>query len=361
MKITRRALLAAAALPSHAAPVFNTGVPAATKDKPQSKLCFAHNAWWALLPSPNGPVLWKRTPEGWRRQTHLDNYLRGLPGQADILLTPAGELAAVLVEPDRLAVIRLSWRDSTFQPAAPPVQITADKGIETATIAHAANQLWIAYNARRHMWVRTADQPEKPIQISTTPAKDDDICQIVAFSGSVGVLWSDQAADAVFLRRFANNAWLPAETAARGGLTADDHISTAVARDGTLYVATKNSVDAEGQPQQVLRIRSPRGEWRNLPYAPLTPIEQPTRPIALLSGDQRTLHLLHTVAYRGVKPARSAIVHLATPAATPSLTTRPRVLIAGPSVINNVTGAKQTTGLVLASDNDGNVFEALLP
>lgn len=362
MNITRRALISLSA--THlltAGPAFQTGVPAATKDKPQSKLWQAYGSWWALLPMKAGPSLWKRASTGWQRQHHLDSFLSGLPGQADAL-TNGNTVAAVLIEDTRLAVIRLIWNSAqaNYQPAASPIILSDHKGIETATIADAAGRLWIAYNSRRHMWARPAEPDSQPVQLSETPAKDDDICQIVAFAGSVGVIWSDQERDAVFLRRLSNSKWLPAETAASGGKTADDHISSAVASNGTLYVATKNSVDALNEPQFVLRIRTPQGRWSNLSYAPLTATESPTRPIALLSPDQRTLHLLHTVGHRGAKPARSSIVRLSTPASAPRLDTPVRTIIQGPAQINNVTGPKTGAGLVLASDNKGSIYEALI-
>lgn len=360
MCLTRRALLAATATNLLAAgPVFQTGVPAATKDKPQSKLWQAHGFWWAILPVKEGPSLWKRSATGWQRETHLDAFLNGLPGQADVLTT-GNTAAAVLVEPDRLAVIQFTWNttQTRYQPAAKPIVLTGHKGIETATIAHAANRLWIAYNSGRHMWARPIEPGGQPQQISVTQTKDDDICQIVAFSGNVGVIWSDQAADAVFLRRHNGREWQPAETAASGGKTADDHISTAVAKDGTLYVATKNSIDEVDQPQLVLRIRNPNGQWRDISYAPLTKTEGPTRPIVLLSADQRTLYVLHAAGVRGAKPPRARIVLYTTPAANPRLDTMPKPVIEGPAYINNVTGPKTGTGLVLASDLEGNIYEA---
>jgi hypothetical protein len=130
-------------------------------------------------------------------------------------------------------------------------------------------------------------------------------------------------------------------------------------------VATKNSVDRIGEPQQVLRVRNAQGKWSNYPYATLTKIEAPTRPIAQLTYDGSRLFLLHTVALAGHRPARSMIV---------GLTTRPdRISMAGPALplieadaaVNNVTGSKarlpkEQPWIVLASDTEGRVYEALL-
>jgi hypothetical protein len=83
-------------------PVFKVDVASPTKDKPQSKLWFAHGSWWAWLPVRGGSGIWRRTASGWQRQTSLDEALRGFPGQADVL-AESDEVTAVLVEEARLA------------------------------------------------------------------------------------------------------------------------------------------------------------------------------------------------------------------------------------------------------------------
>jgi hypothetical protein len=208
-----------------------------------------------------------------------------------------------------------------------------------------------------------------PIEVTATPASTDDICAIVALPGETAVLWSDQDHDAVYFRRHRNSsppdAWGEIEVVAQGGKTADDHIHIAELDNGALFVATKNSVDRIGEPQQVLRVRNAQGKWSNYPYATLTKIEAPTRPIAQLTYDGSRLFLLHTVALAGHRPARSMIV---------GLTTRPdRISMAGPALplieadaaVNNVTGSKarlpkEQPWIVLASDTEGRVYEALL-
>lgn len=254
--------------------------------------------------------------------------------------------------------------------------MSTDGDAETATIARDRGGRWcVAYNANRHMWARISTdaagrQWSAPVSVSATPASADDICAVTALPGGVGVLWSDQSADAVFFRVHRQGAapaqWDPPEAAERGNKTADDHINIAVDKDGRLYVAMKNSVDTVGQPQHVLRVRSPRGEWSSRPYAPLTSERQPTRPIAQLSPDGGRLFLLHTIAIRGRRPAESFIECQEVAPPVSRLDGSARIVIQAAGVtINNVTGAKARLPLgapwiVLASDGKGDVYEGRL-
>jgi hypothetical protein len=128
-------------------PVFQVDVASPTKDKPQSKIWFAHGSWWAWLPTRDGSSIWKRTDTGWQRQASLDRALGGLPGQADVW-ADRDTVRAVLVEARRVAVVGLQW-DSTskgYVPAGPPVQFVMPGGaeakgtIETATIARGSGR-----------------------------------------------------------------------------------------------------------------------------------------------------------------------------------------------------------------------------
>jgi hypothetical protein len=361
--------------------VFQVDVAGPTKDKPQSKIWFAHGSWWAWLPARDGSGIWKRTETGWRRQTSLDRALAALPGQADVW-ADRDTVRAVLVEARRVAVVGLRWDSASngYVPAGPPVEFVmpgdaeAKGTIETATIARdGLARWWIAYGWRRNMWVRasedgTGSKWSEPQAVNETRASKDDLCAIVALPGGVGVIWSDQAQDAIYFRRHADGApigsWKATEVVAQGGKTADDHINAAVAGDGTLYVATKNSVDLVGQAQLVLRVRDPQGKWTNHDYALRTETFEPSRPIALLGGEPLRLVLLHSL-YRmdHPKPPRSVIAWLSTDLPRLNLATAAQTLIDAGARVNNVTGSKARLPLgqpwiVLASDEAGNVYEA---
>lgn len=371
------AALLASPLLALAEPVFAVDVPAPTKDKPQSKLWFAHGSWWAWLPVSGGSSIWRRTSAGWRRQHDLDAPLRGLPGQADVW-ADRDYVRAVLVEPRRLAVAGLRWdaRIHRYRWSADAVEFgDATGAIETATIARDATGRWcVAYNSDRRMWIRMSLSPDSrtwsdAVEVSGRMASVDDICAVVALPGEVAVMWSDQVQDAVYFRRHSDGApperWGEMEIVEQGGKTADDHINIAAAGDGRLFVATKNSVDREGAPQQVLRVRDRRGAWSNHPYAPLTPEHAPTRPVAQLDPGASRLFLIHTAGLVGRRPAASVIVCQDTDPTRLSLGGPPRTLIQAGTAVNNVTGSKArlpkgAAWVVLASDSQGGVYEGRL-
>lgn len=354
-------------------PVFQVpGVANPTKDKPQSKLWFAHGSWWAWLPDCTGSGIWKRTDAGWRRETSLDVPLGGLPGQADVW-AEGGTVRAVLVDGARIAVAALRWDAvaGRYVPDGKPVRFTTEAGIETATIARdGRSRWWIAYPQNGRMWVRASPNGaewSQPYEVSHLPASSDDLCAIVALPGGVGVVWSDQAHDAVFFRRHPDTAdigrWDPVEVVEQGGGNADDHLNAAIAPDGTLYVAGKNSVDTVGRAQLVLRVRDPRGRWTSYPYAVRTTQDEPSRPIVLLGGDPLRLFLFHS-RYRRIPngPAQSAIVWQSHDPARLVLDRPAAALIDAGIHISDATGCKASLPpdgpwIILASDKAGNVYE----
>jgi hypothetical protein len=376
------ALLAPGGARAQDRPVFAVDTPFPTRDKPQSKLWFAHGTWWAWLPVRGGGSVWKRSPGGWQRQSHLDSALSGLPGQADVWADEQSA-TAVLAAPDRLAVMALHWvKDAGRYEAEgraaeirmPPLP-GKDGGVETATIARdGRGQWWIAYNYRRDMFVRhsAGTRPirwSEPVAVNQAKANGDDICAIVALPGSVGVIWSDQDHDAVYFRRHDDQAppgaWLPVETVEQGGKNADDHIHAAVARDGALYVATKNSVDTVGRAQLVLRVRTPAGAWTNHPYALRTEALQPSRPIVLLDDAGGRLFLVHTLYSMNRTPRVDVIAWQATESSRIDLTPSAQVLLDAGTRLNDVTACKGRLPagqpwIVLASDAQGRVYEGRL-
>jgi hypothetical protein len=358
-------------------PVFKVDVASPTKDKPQSKLWFAHGSWWAWLPVRGGSGIWRRTAAGWQRQTSLDESLRGYPGQADVW-AERDQVTAVLVEPARLAVIRLKWnsRAPGYELGAKPDLFelpatgASDGPVETATIARdSRGRWWFAYNWRRQVWARSfaGGAWSEAAVISKERTMVDDLCAIVALPGRIGVLWSDQNSDAIYLRLRSDNAspekWDAVEIAQQGGKTADDHIHAVVLKDGTLCVATKNSVDEIGKGQLVLRVRGPGGRWTNHPYAVRTEQVEPSRPIIVVGGDPERLMLAHSVYTKG--PSGSRVVWQSTDARQIDVSLAATPLIDPLGYVNDVTGCKAhlpegQPWIVLASGRDGSLYEAQL-
>jgi len=349
------------------APVLKVDVPFPTKDKPQSKIWYDQQSWWAWLPAKDGSSVWRRTPQGWQRQTHLDAALRGLPGQADVW-ADGGEVRAVLVGGSELAVLALRWANGRYALEGAPVRWKlSGPAPETATIARARDgRWWVAYDQGSNIFARGSLDPDgerwtEPVRINERDVAEDDICAVVSLPEGPGVIWSDQNSDAIYFRLIGRAI----ETVAQGGLTADDHINAAVAADGTLYLATKNSRDEVGQPQLVLRIRHRAGWWTNLPYALRTEAGEPSRPIVVLGSGPDQLFLVHTFYER--KPASERRDYIAGLAANPA-----RLLLdlpfspiahAADRRLNDATGPKgaypdRGPWIILSSDQQGNVYEA---
>lgn len=354
-------------------PVLQVDYPFPTADKPQSKIWYADGSWWALLPRQAGPSLWQRTATGWKEQTEVHAALLGIPARADVW-TDADGATAVSVADRLMKVFRL-------HPAASPgrtrVEILAtlpapaSDSIETATIARdATGHWWVAatVQAKVYAWhsadALAWDQPE----VLGRGLDPDDICTVTPIPGGVAVIWSNQKKDEVMMRRHRDARapvdWDAAEAIARGHKTADDHLHTALAADGTLWVATKNSVDEAGQPQFVLRVRSPEGHWRNFPYARLLKDEEVSRPIVALDPTGRYLLAGHSVSDA---PFHSRIVFGRVDIAHPAIVPGLRAVIEPDPVlrtrVNDPTGPKRpfpadAAWLVLASDAEGRVYEA---
>lgn len=364
-------------------PVFHVDLPNPTADKPQSKLWYMDKCWWVVLPGGNGPTLWQRTQTGWKQQPEVSRQLRGIPGRADLWYENR-TVTAVGVSDSSLCIFRLSradsrrgrWHAGVLAGLAMPRE---NPDIETATIARDAQGVWwvAADVGERHaaktaiyVWYsHDAVHWSRPLMMQRDIYFDDISC-ITAVKHGLMVIWSDQARDAVDFRMHADGKqdtiWSPVETVASGGKTADDHINTALSADGTLWVATKNSVDAINRPQLVLRVRRPDGVWTNYPYDPRTMRAEPSRPVVLTTPDRGRVLSGHTI-YDKRSPYADRIdfgrVDTLAPAVLVDQTT---VIAPDTSVkvkVNNITGPKQMfpddgPWIILASDEKGNVYES---
>jgi len=369
-RIAAAAFAAATAVPS-----LQVDYPFPTADKPQSKLWYTAGTWWALLPRAVGPSLWERTPEGWREHPSVAATLRGVPGRADVWFDADG-VTAVTVADRQLAVIRLTWSDGIASGWQAEVlarlHAPASDAFETATLARDGRGHWWAaavVQGKVYAWDSPDGRAWSRALALGSGLHVDDLCLVTAVPGGVAAIWSNQRTDTVMTRLHRDGAppaaWEPPVTIAQGGRTADDHLNAALAPDGTLWLATKNSVDEESEPQLILRIRSPDGRWRNLPYAPVTAGRAPSRPAVFATSIPGRVLLGHVV----YDPDDSTRDHIVFGFADPS---DPRVLPAPVTVIapspalasrvNDLTGPKAAfpadgPWIVLGSDEDGRVYE----
>ena len=380
-------LILGAAIAADQHPVITVDYAHPTADKPQSKVWYAADRWWALLPRSAGPSLWERTEDGWTEHSDITEALRGLPGRADVWFegdtATAVAVKALNKSNPTMTVFQLKriadadpprWTPRVLAELAPSQTAAL---IETATITHdSAGRWWVAAVADTAVcvWHGAADGASwtGPIVLAEG-LHDDDICVVTPLPDeAVGVLWSNQNTDTIALRAHPDGAtpetWGPEEIAAAGGLTADDHLNTCLTPDGTLWVATKNSLDATDEPQFVLRKRTRDGVWSNWPYGIRHESTRPSRPIVVASTDGTTLLTGYGDNDRSVPSPHDAriVFHQVDDGEAVAIGAPTTVLSPAPglkSFLQNVTGPRhpypaQGMWLILASDSQGCVYEA---
>lgn len=372
--VAQRSYAPAPPLPTR--PVLQVDTPSPTADKPQSKLWYRSGTWWALLPTSTGPSLWQRTPNGWVEAPEIRESLKGVPGRVDVWANET-ETVAVGVGTHSLVVFKLEkkrnhWKAQVLVTLAPPI---AGEAIETATIVQdRAGRWWVAADAGGKVCVWSAKAKgtswTNPLMLAEGLDKDD-ICLVSLLPDGIGVIWSDQRQEAIKIRmhqdRQPSHQWNPEEVIEAGHKTADDHLNSVLTTDGTLWLATKNSLDEKGKEQLVLRVRSKQGRWANFPYAPLGAVREPSRPIVVAT--ENLVLAGHTVYNRENAPRGDIVfgrIDTTQAAVLVGLTTVMAPDTAGwkaTNRINDVTGPKQPFPLnapwiVLASDQEGRVYEA---
>jgi hypothetical protein len=362
-------------------PAFTVDYVMPTADKPQSKLWY-NQGWWALIPRASGPSLWERTDHGWQEHSNVVQALKGVPGQADVW--PHGAFAtAVGVSERALTVFRLTkkvvnqkftWQPEILANLTPP---SAGMTMETATIVcDSKGRWWVAAVADDQVCVWSGSKDGKvwksPVVLARGLDKDD-ICAVTPIQKGIAVIWSDQVRQAMVARERRDDRpvteWNEETLIELGNHNADDHIKTSLSKNGTLWVATKNSVDEDGKPQLVLRVRTAAGKWTNHPYMPLKPKSLPTRPAVFATQHDGLILCGHGDNYtRGGNPYHSEVTFGLIDTTKKEILQHSKVVIAPEpayqdSFIQNVTGPrhafpKNAPWIILASDRKGRVYEA---
>jgi len=380
------AIAAAAAAGTPAPAVIHCHTKDPTRDKPQSKLWYAHGHWWAYLPAgPTGGRVWRRLAPGrWRGEEHLDAALKSLPGRADVW-ADGDRAVAALVEGRRLAIAYLRWDPARgrYELAARPRQWREASAVETVTIDRAdCGCFWIAYpigakNGRSIVARRCGPRLRWPPCQAVVLAEGlgpDEICAVVALPSAIAVMWSDQKRQAVWFRRHPLYApdlhWAAAEPVARGARTADDHINFCRPHTDNapqVLAATKTSLDTVGRPIFSLRVLSAQGRWHSVPFGVLTRQRDLTRPIVVwVAGRGVAAYTSRNPPSRGVAYGAKFSVISVQEFSADALHTQgaPRDLIRAARPVNNVTGPKTAPPgrpcVLLASDTAGGVYEGII-
>ncbi|MBD7999348.1 LamG-like jellyroll fold domain-containing protein [Oerskovia gallyi] len=339
------ALAAETALTTTAVPLSgNTG------EKPQSKLWFAHDTWWAALAStsttPAGTWVW-RYDQAAGTWTNVVRISDRTDVRADVKVV--GEVAHVLLHGPTTSLVSVEYvaSSSSYQPwsqrqTATPVSLP---GSETGTIdVDSTGRLWLVSDTSTSIQARYADSPYTSFSAPVTVASgvlDDDIGMVTALpGGKIGVLWSNQSTERFGFRTHVDGAapatWTadekPAQSSALdlGDGMADDHMNVAVASDGTLYAAVKTSYDSQGATVIGLLVRRPNGTWD--PFYEVDRLG--TRPIVEIDEVTGLLRVVYTHS-----EVLDDIIEKVTPLASISFSQSATTVLDG--TYNNVTGAKQ--------------------
>ncbi len=333
-----------------------------TGEKPQSKVWFYDDMWWAVLANKNGTKLWQLVDSKWINVLHLSDStnvtadIRAIGNITHILLYQGWDSELVSLEYDARNKRYQLW---SVRPYA--VNIHLERLGETATIdIDASGRMWLASDDETEVHVRWSDPPyiewSNPITIASDIARDD-ICAITAFpDGNIGVIWSNQLTKRFGFRLHDKNAspdnWTADEIPAAGSAIswkngmADDHLNIAVASDGTLYAAVKTSYDTKGYPLIALLVRRPSGKWDKLYNVD----DEGSRGIVLLSERENCVIVVYT-SYKDHK-----IVCKSSDTKLISFGVRHTLMnsIHGIKSINNVTSTKQNNDdefVIIASES----------
>jgi hypothetical protein len=349
-----------------------SGPPSA--DKPQSKLWYNDGAWWGLLRSPSGPITVHRLANHvWTNTGTVVDDRAASTG--DALWTGSKLYVASRVSGGALRVIRMSYdaaSDMYAMDAGFPKQV-ASNGSESVTIARdSAGKFWISYTQGSRVYVAHSTTSDTtwtaPFIIPTgdTTLSADDISAVIAFSGKIGVMYSDQQSGAmrfaVHVDGAADSAWTN-ETALSGAALADDHINLkSIAQDdaGRIYAATKTSRGDSGEPATdpliYVLTRSSTGTWTQAVAGQVR--DALTRPQLAIDTTNQMLYVVMASPDTGgggiVYYKRSA---LGSTLSFPTGKGSPFVSWSGVKV-NNPTTTKDpvdaTTGLVVLATDDTN-------
>ena len=190
---------------------------------------------------------------------------------------------------------------------------TLDDGFPTAINHYRTETLVIDEDTTGRLWATW--QQDSAIYVASMPANSrtwrppfrlpfpqaavtvDDVSSVVAFSGRIGLLWSNQAAGedgfwfSIHRVGASEKTWEPPEAALAGGREADDHINLKADSRGVVYAAVKTS-NIHSNPLLLLLSRDLAGRWSSAIYgtAPFCH----NRPTLVIDERRRLVHMFAT-------------------------------------------------------------------
>ena len=344
---------------------------AITGEKPESKLWFHDNQWWASMVSPanaGAHTIWRLGQTNW---TDTGVVIDSRPASKEDVLTVGGTLYVASRASSGLGgnkLRRFTYTGSSYQ-LDPGFPVTLPgAGEETLTLARdSIGRLWVTYESGSSIRVAHSQGSDTswslPFVIphaGATGTSSDDISSVIAFvdetGPAIGVLWSNQNTDTDYFavhRDTAPTMTWTTEVALSGSNEADDHINMKTS-GGRVYVVVKTEHSSSSNPRLRLLVRTENGTWSR--HAVATVAEANTRPITMLYIDpvQQLVYVFMTI---GEGDLANGIAYKVSSTQSISFPSQATILIQGADgqKINNPTSAKQnadqTSGIViLASD-----------
>ncbi len=294
-------------------------VDSPTASKSQSKLWYAHGAWWGMLHEPDSDELhiYQLDPSrsGWVDTGTLVDERPS--ARADALSVDDKLYVATAGTRDRatdaVRVTRFTFRDGVYRLDPDfPIRLS-ETGMESVVLARdGTDRLWIAFTLGRRVWVRASEGddhhwgPAFTPSVEGTAVSDDDIASVVSFGDSTGLMWSNQNEDRVLFSVHRDgdpiDAWSPVEVVSRGEKQPDDHVNIKADADGRVYAALKTSLDQLPNPnplspQIILAVRDREGVWRENVVARIK--DRHTRPIVLIDEQRREVYVIASAPFGG--------------------------------------------------------------
>ncbi|HKA04225.1 MAG TPA: DNRLRE domain-containing protein, partial [Acidimicrobiales bacterium] len=176
---------------------------------------------------------------------------------------------------------------------------------------------------------------------SETLVHPDDLSQVIALPGQIGIFWSNQNTRRDYFAVHDDAAgddpttW-HLEIAGQGGKFADGHINLKLASDGRVFAMVKTSYGVPGQILDGLLVRAAGGGWSPL-YAISLVDDNPTRELVLLDETQRKVFAFYSLNHESIYYKVSDMDTIAFPDGPGT----PFIVNAAVNDINNPTGTKQ--------------------
>ena len=374
-----------------------SGATSPTGQKPQSKLWFNDGLWWGIMynKASNSKHFeiyrFNWATDTWtttgvmvdvRRKSSADALWTGSKLYA-VSNVPVGQTGDV-----NIYVKRFSYNSTTKTYSTDsgfPVAIY-NRAVETVVMDRdTTGKLWVTFTDANNsggrnayvMHTTTNDNTWTAPYIVPVPGAatldSDDISTIVAYSGKIGVMWSNQNDSTVYFAYHtdgtADNNW-SANPAMQSPGYADDHLnikSLQADSSGQLFAVVKTSLDdvnasTSTLPLILLLQLDNQGSWSRRTVWRI--VDNVTRPIVLLDQQNRNIYAFATLNYGSQD--NGAIYYKSTSLDNPSMqfvsgSGTPFIVSSTDTHINNASSTKQalnssTNLLVIAGDDSSHYY-----